>query len=132
MIPKRESELKSSFHQKLQHRFPALLMLQFSTAGAPDRGYVLNSRLSCWEFKHGTPDFECQPLQELFCMRLEAQGIHCRYVVWEESATYQHTMIVRPSQMRLRSLGRSWLAEKQIEGFDNEWLIREVERVHLS
>lgn len=129
-MTKREGELKSEFLTKLTFRFPEIQPLQFATAGAPDRCIPFLSKASFWEFKHGTPGFELQDLQLVICMRLEAAGVFCRYVIWREDRGRQETLIVRPTQLQQRALGRTWQPDKSCIGFDHDWLIDRVLEAH--
>jgi hypothetical protein len=119
---KREGRLKSAFTDELKRQAPHFLSLQFSTAGAPDRCIIGNGITTFWEFKHGTPHYESQGLQELLCIRLAEQSF-CRYVLWLEDAKGGNlsTNIVHPV---LNSIEASWT------GHDAAPLVRHVLRIH--
>lgn len=128
-ITKREGELKSAFGAELRRQQPSFVTLLHVSAGAPDRSITGNGRTTMWEYKHGTPEFESPGLQELMCMRLEANG-YCRYVVWQEGTTEgPRTLIVKPSQVHHR-LGWRLEAEAWCPGFNHHWLVACVAKVH--
>lgn len=129
---KRESHLKSAFFKELLRQLPHFHVLEYATAGAPDRTIVGNGRQTNWEMKHGTPDFISHGHQELFCMRLAVAG-HCRYVLWTETAkgTGPKTMIVHPRAMHARTL---WVpeCEEWCVGYNHKWLVERVREAHLD
>ena len=124
---KREAELKSTFFREFRRQCPGYIVLLYATAGAPDREIVASGRSSRWEFKHGTPHFTSHGVQALFCARLAAAQ-HCRYVVWQETATGvgERTMIVHP----LRVLEETLTPEVWTTGYDHGWLVHQIRRVH--
>lgn len=130
MIPKREGELKSLFTKEMKRRLPSAVMLLYASAGAPDRSITWNGYTTNWEFKHGTPQFESQGLQELTCMRLAVVG-HCRYVIWQENDRDQKTLIVHPQKVYNR---KGWDLETEAEvvffGFDQVQLVEYIRGVH--
>jgi hypothetical protein len=129
---KREAELKSAFTAEMKMYLPGFLMLQFATAGAPDRAIVGYGRTTMWEFKHGTPGFMSQGLQELMCMRLAAAG-HCRYVIWQEHANgnAQRTLIVHPKVINERK-GWALVPEAWCAGYDMKWLVGYIQEEHRT
>ncbi len=130
-MEKREGELKSALTAELKLFLPQAVILLFGTAGAPDRGIVLAGRMSMWEFKHGTPNFESPGLQALTCSRIAAQGVHCRYVIWQEATTLdsQRTIIVHPRTILDRN-GWAVPYESRCEGFNMKWLVDQIRKVH--
>lgn len=130
-MTKREAELKRAFTAKMKLLLPDFIMLQYSTAGAPDRSITANGRTTTWEFKHGTPQFKSPGIQELLCMRLAMEG-HCRYVIWQEWQGIERTLIVHPRAVHHRT---GWdlhlVAEALCGGFDMRWLVEQVRRAHL-
>jgi hypothetical protein len=129
-MEKREAELKAAFTQEMKQRLPAYVMLAFATAGAPDRSITGHGRTTHWEFKHATPDFQSDGLQELLCMRLAWMG-HCRYVIWQESRNgdQQRTLIVHPRKVHERE-GWNLEAEAWCIGFNHRWLVEQVRKAH--
>lgn len=125
---KREAELKSRFSEELKRQLPGFYVLQYATAGAPDRSIVGAGRQTNWEMKHATPEFRSPGDQELLCARL-ALISHCRYVIWWERGSLQRTMIVHPLQIMNRI---SWNLEPESSciGFDMRWLVDQVRKVH--
>lgn len=127
---KREAELKSAFSQTLRRRLPTFYTLLLASAGAPDRAIIGAGKTSWLEFKHATPSFRSPGLQELTCMRLAIAG-YCRYVIWYETAkgNGQRTMIVHPKVVHERT---SWqlTPEAWTMGFDHEWLVEQIRKVH--
>jgi hypothetical protein len=128
-MEKREGELKSALTKEVKLQLPGFLTLLFATAGAPDRMIVGNNRVSLWEFKHGTPNFESPGLQALTCSRIAAQGVYCRYIVWQETRREQRTLIVHPKVILERNSYAVW-PELQCEGFDMIWLVHQIRKVH--
>jgi hypothetical protein len=128
---KREAELKAKFRRKLHEVLPNFMLLEYTTAGAPDRSIVGGGRQTNWEFKHATPDFDSPGIQELECMRLSAAG-HCRYVIWQESSKGggRRTLIVRPFDIHTRTNCRSLLSEDWCVDFDMGWLVEQVRKAH--
>lgn len=130
---KREAELKSAFGEELKRQLPSFMSLRLSDAGAPDRAVVGLGRTTFWEFKHATPDFDSTELQELMCMRLDAHGGCCRYVIWQESAIddMKRTLIVTPKKMHER---RGWALDPEswCVGFDHAWLIDQIMKRHYN
>jgi hypothetical protein len=127
---KREAALKAAFFKDLKRQAPSFYVLQYSTAGAPDREIVGNGVTTRWEFKHACPTFTSHENQELFCTRLAVAG-HCRYVFWWESSngTGRCTMIVHPLKV-LKRIGHQLEAEARTDGFDHAWLVEQVKRAH--
>lgn len=129
-MEKREAELKSAFFKALAGVLPRFYVLQYATAGAPDRSIVGAGKQTNWEFKHATPDFDSPGNQELMCQRLAVHG-HCRYVVWQEHADgqFQRTLIVHPREVAGR---QSWnlQPEEWTSGFDHAWLVERIRRAH--
>ena len=138
---KREAELKGLFVAELRRQLPGFILLQYATAGAPDREVIGQGRTSRWEFKHATPHFDSPGLQELTCTRLASAG-HCRYIIWCESpqGNQQRTMIVGPSQLWSRRKeaqqgavdARSLIPEAWCSGYNMAWLVEQVRKVHTS
>ena len=126
---KREAELKSAVMRELHRQCPSWLVLLQATAGAPDRLIVGASRVSAWEFKHGTPRFISKGNQELFCMRLDQSGIRTRYVIWQESQTFQRTMIIHPKALHERD-GWKVIPEIWCVGYDHRWLVSQIRKAH--
>ena len=127
---KREAKLKSAFGEALQKRKRSWLNFSMLTAGAPDRVIIGSGETSFWEFKHATPGFDSPGLQELICKRIATQG-KCYYVVWYEDANGQNkrTIIVHPEVLIAR---RHLEAVMYCDGFDMEWLVEHVIRLHLT
>lgn len=126
---KREAELKLQFGEEMRRLLPGFEVVQLLTPGAPDRLVAGNGRMTCWEFKHATPDFGSPGLQELTCCRLAASG-HCRYVVWWERNGVGHkTMVVHPMAIFQRR-GGSYPAEAWCPGFNHKWLVEQVRKAH--
>lgn len=127
---KREAALKAAFFKELKAQCPSYYVLGYSTAGAPDKSIVGGGRQTNWEYKHATPDFVSHENQELFCTRM-AMVSHCRYVFWWESSggTGKRTMIVHPVKV-LRREGNHLTPEAWTSGFDHEWLVEQIKRVH--
>ena len=125
---KREAELKRAFTIEMTRQLPGFLILQYATAGAPDREIVGAGRSTRWEVKHGTPDFASPGDQELMCCRL-AVADHCRYIIFQDIRGIQRTLIVRPRDVKERT---SWLldAESSCRGFDMRWLVQQVKAAH--
>jgi hypothetical protein len=130
-MEKREAELKAAFSAALRQAIPPAIMLQFLTAGAPDRAVAWAGTISLWEMKHGTPNFESPGLQSLVCARLAAQGIYCRYVIWQETSRgdKQRTLIVHP-KIILERTSPLVEPEESCGGFDMVWLVEHVRRIH--
>lgn len=128
-VIKREGELKSEFTKEMSRALPSFIVQLFASAGAPDRLIAGYGRMTTWEFKHATPDFESIGLQELSCMRL-AQAGHCRYVLWSEKSngTEKRTLIVHPKHIYDKSL----IHEKACTGFDHRWLVDQVWKAHTE
>jgi hypothetical protein len=129
-MEKREAEFKSAVFDELKRVCPAYIVLMIATAGAPDREVVGGGKTSRWEFKHGTPDFESQGLQELTCQRLAVQG-HCRYVIFQETSSglRQRTMIAHPREVAQRN-GALVVPETFVVGFDPRWVVDQIRKVH--
>ena len=128
-MSKYEAKLKSDFFKELHLQLPTYLLLAQASAGAPDKGIVGNGLTSYWEFKHGTPGFTTTGNQTLFAMRL-AQQSPCRFVIWQElSNGLKYTMIVHPRQIHER---RGWQVKPEYacDGFNHQWLVEQVRRVH--
>lgn len=129
---KREAALKSALFQELKRQLPEFRVLQYATAGAPDRSIVGGGFQSNWECKHGCPTFISPGNQELFCMRLAVAG-HCRYILWTETANgaNKRTLIIHPRAMHERA---SWTpeAEAACAGFNHRWLVDYIKQVHHS
>lgn len=130
-MTKREGELKSQFRREMKKQLPGFLMLQYATAGAPDRAIIGLGRTTNWEFKHGTPDFVSHGDQELMCARIDAVS-HCRYVIWYEThrGESQRTLIVRPRDVLHRT---GWLFDPiaWCRGFDMHWLVGQIREAHV-
>lgn len=126
-MEKREAELKSALFKRLRS-LPFFVVLELSTAGAPDRAISGRGRTTMWEFKHGTPDFDSPGNQELLCMRL-AQAAHCRYVVWQSDKNGEHTHIVHPLDVHNR-VGWKLKAQSSCVGFDMQWLVLQILKAH--
>lgn len=124
-MPKREAELKAETMRQLRNA-TNFVILEYATAGAPDRAIIGNGVTTNWEFKHGTPDFESPGIQELTCMRLAAQG-HCRYIIWQESPPC--TLIVHPNHVHNRT-GWRLEAEARCNGFSIGWLVTQIKQAH--
>lgn len=125
-MSKRESSLKSAFFQELKRQLPDYRVLQYSTAGAPDRSIVGDGFQSNWEFKHATPGFVSHDNQELLCMRLAKAG-HCRYVLWIEFKGVQQTRIVHPTVIHQHE---DYVGEACCAGFNHRWLVDYIQQVH--
>jgi hypothetical protein len=127
---KREAELKAKLFQELRRQHPRCIILQLATPGAPDRAVLAHGRTSYWEFKHGTPHFDAPYLQSLMCARMAVQG-HCRYVIWQERSggADKRTLIVHPLEVMNRA---GWIVkpETHCDGFDIQWLIKQILKVH--
>lgn len=128
---KREGELKAGAMRELRQRCSQFLVLLQATAGAPDRLIAGNGKVTGWEMKHGTPGFVSLGNQELFCMRLNAIGIHTRYVIWQETArgSDPRTLIVHPREVHQRQ-GWNLKAEASCIGFDHQWLLDQILKAH--
>jgi len=129
-VIKRESELKSAFTKVLKEQQPNAIILLFASAGAPDREITEGGRTIHLEFKHATPEFDSDGLQELTCMRLAAEG-YCRYVLWWEDGRDKFTLIVHPNVVHsvLKAKRRGpWpmYAESKHPGFDHHWLVNQL------
>ena len=132
-MSKREGQLKSAFTAEFRRQHPQYLMLLLATGGGPDRLIVGNGKVSFWEFKHATPSFRSPGRQELVCLRLVEQDIHCRYVLWWENSSGwdQRTLIVEPHIIHERK-ERPLVAEAWCCGFNHPWLTNDIYRVHTS
>jgi len=137
---KREAELKRKVTAMLQRHRPHWITLLQSTAGAPDRVIVGDDTVSCWEFKHATPDFRSPGIQELMCLRL-AEHSKCWYVIWAETAKGAglRTMIVSPHKIHALPHRESGLKnamklvpEAECEGYDMTWLVERIIVRHLA
>lgn len=128
---KREGELKSAAMRELKQQCPSWLVLEQATAGAPDRLIAGNGKITGWEFKHATPDFTSKGNQELFCLRLDALGVKCRYVFWQEGRTGlgARTMIVHPRDVHER-IGCYVKPETFCMGFNHKWLVEQIRAAH--
>lgn len=124
---KHEARLKAAFTRELRRQLPEFVMLEYATAGAPDREIVGNDISSRWEFKHCTPDFCSSSIQVLLSMRLAAQG-HCRYVLWIETPDGEgkRTMVVHPTRIH----DKTYQPEAGCHGHDMAWLVGQVKKVH--
>jgi hypothetical protein len=136
-MEKREAELKQQFTVAMKQELPTFLMLQYASAGAPDREIVGAGKTTRWEFKHATPSFSSPGLQELTCARLDAVS-HCRYVIWLETAAQLRTIIIPPMLLWKRHEAgdsgdpdaRLLEPESWCEGFDMTWLVDQVRMAH--
>lgn len=131
-VSKEEAKLKSKFGAELKRQAPGFLTLQYSTNGAPDREVIGNGVTTRWEAKHATPDFRSPGDQELMCARLAAAA-HCRYILWFDDGKdlCKLTMIVHPLKVLGRKgKGRSIEPETMCEGFDMNWLVKQVLKEH--
>jgi hypothetical protein len=124
-VSKREAELKAALTKELRRCLPHLLVLQYSTAGAPDREIIGCGVTTRWEFKHATPGFVTDGLQELTMLRLAVAG-HARYVIWEEKRDVKRTMIVHPNHIG------DMLPEAFCPGFDMRWLVERIREAHRA
>lgn len=125
-----EAELKQRFTKELKRQLPLFMILQYATAGAPDRELIYNGVTTRWEFKHATPSFDSSGDQELMCCRLAKAG-HCRYVVWYQRRDVKRTLIVHP-RLVLGQHGniRDVASEAECVGFDMQWLVMQVMKAH--
>ena len=131
-MEKREAELKAAFRREMRLQLPRFLLLQYATAGAPDREVVGLGVTTRWEFKHATPQFDSDGFQELTCLRLAAAA-HCRYVIWFEdgNGTSRRTMIVHPRHVKdKKGHARDMEAEATCVDFDMRWLVAQVRKAH--
>lgn len=129
MITKEEAKLKAAFMRELVLQLPDFVTLRYATAGAPDREIVGNNFVSFFEFKHATPRFRSPGNQELTMCRL-ARVAYARYVIWRETPHGgKSTMIVHPLIIHERT-GWDLVPEAVTIGFDHEWLVEQVKRVH--
>lgn len=133
-IEKRESPLKSALMQLAKTQLPRFELLRHEdvrSSGHPDLSATGLDYTSWWEFKHATPDFESNALQELTCRRLNANGF-CRYVIWQENAidAHQRTLIVNPEAMSARE---GWALQPEIWWmcFDHAKLLHYIKHVHI-
>lgn len=128
-MSKRESQLKSALRDALEKRCPSFLVMHLADAGGPDWIVAGNGRMTAWEFKHATPDFTSHGNQALYCARVNAQGGHCRYVLWQEHGLIKRTMIVNPRVILERT---SYFVEPEVfcVGFDHRWLVEEMRKAH--
>jgi len=129
-MKKIEGELKRQFTEELRRLAPGFLVLQYSTAGAPDRSIVGIGRQTNWEFKHATPSFDSPGNQELECTRIAAAG-HCRYVLWHQVGDAKKTLIVHPKDVLRRDHG-DWNIPSMAMcvGHDMRWLVEYVMKEH--
>ena len=127
-MTKREGELKSELFKLMNGIYPGFIVHQIATAGFPDRAVTGRGKTTFWEFKHGTPEFDSIGLQELSCTRLAFVSF-CRYVIWQETATEQRTLIVHPRDVKERT---SWkvVPESFCLGFDLKWLVNQIVKEH--
>lgn len=93
------------------------------TGGIPDLSVTGVGRTSWWEFKHGTPSFETNGLQEVTCLRLAAAGI-CFYIIFEENLSVKRTLIVHPRYIK-ELKPHAWTT-----GFDNRFIIEFIKGIH--
>ncbi len=122
-MEKEEARLKAAAMKELRQQCPSFVVLEYATAGAPDRTIVGCGVQSNWEFKHSAPGFKTHGIQELTMLRLAACG-HARYIIFEEKRGIRRTLIVHP-----RHVG-SLTPEAWTVGFDHRWLVARIREVH--
>lgn len=127
-VARREAELKSALLAEMKLIVPSYVVQTHENvrrSGQPDWSVTAHGRDSWLEFKHGTPHFDSQGLQELTMLRLAAAGF-ARYVIWQENAdgTGKRTMIVHPKN--IGDLG----PEEWRVGFDNRFIIEYLRKRH--
>ena len=128
-VRKEEGKLKAAFQRELDRQLPDFVTLRYATAGAPDREIVGNHFVSHFEFKHATPEFRSQGLQELTMCRLAVVG-YARYVIWRETPYGgKSTLIVHPREVHERT-GWDLVPELVTIDFDHGWLVEQIKTVH--
>lgn len=102
-IEKRESPIKYAFFERFDQLFPPRLFYVMQhqdvrRSGHPDSSIHGYGQSTFWEFKHATPNFTTNELQELTCWRL-ARHAYCRYVLFYEYGDELKTLIVHPREV---------------------------------
>lgn len=136
-IEKRENELKTAFWQRFDHLFnrptPRYFVLNIQDVrkcGYPDTALLGYQRTSYWEFKHATPDFKTQGVQEITCQIIDRHTF-CRYIIFHEDAGVQSTLIVHPRDVRNKGgRTRGMLVEVSYPGFDFDALAHYIHGAH--
>jgi hypothetical protein len=129
MKQENESSLKSELMQQFKLRLPNYVALRHEdvrTAGIPDISLTGYRRTTWLEAKHDDDDgFKSTGIQELTMLRLASAGC-ARYIIWQEKKGIRRTLIVHPKGLKTLDT-KLWCAE-----FNFDWLVEQVERVHLS
>jgi hypothetical protein len=100
-----EADIKNSFMNQVRHEKDSLYIRHEDKgrSGIPDVSLTMAGFTSWWEFKHATPHYQVQGIQELTCRKLDKFGL-CRFVVFEDYANSKgeaHLVhIVKPSSIR--------------------------------
>lgn len=126
---KAENKLKATLIEKGRVRLRGWTIFPHQdviTHGIPDISWSGNKLTSWTEVKHATPDFKARGIQELNLLRLSAQGLWARYVVYYEANGDKRTYIVHPQDIG-KPMG-SWLDFKF--GHDHDWVIEEIRKAH--
>lgn len=106
--PKEEGRLKAEFLIELDAPHFQLFVTTHQDVrkrGIPDLAVHGAGRTTWWEFKHATPNFKSQGIQEVQCRKL-AQYSFCRYIIYCNHDGTRATWIVHPKEV-YRNRGRT-------------------------
>jgi hypothetical protein len=134
-MPKQEAELKAKFMNRVRELEPNWRCFRHEdilTGGIPDVSTTGNKR-TCWlEFKHATPNFTTNGLQEITCRDLSIVGF-CYHVIFHEGRTkpsnmeFKQTVIISPSHVRGKKGNMKDILNGSAcfscSGFDNDFII---------
>jgi hypothetical protein len=100
------------------------------TSGIPDLSATGWGKTSWYEFKHGTPDFEKNELQEAQNLRLAAAGT-CFYILYCETISQKRTLIIHPKEV----FGKGGKTSNMTPlvwsvGFDHRLVIEFIRKTH--
>lgn len=135
-IVKRENELVAKFFDRFDQMFTSRQYFvthhqDVRKSGYPDKGIHGYGRSSHWEFKHATPNFSTNQLQELTCMRLAAHSF-CRYVIFVEDRDHLNSIRVVHPEIVFKRQGKTGAmhAERMFPGFDFDALAGHIHSIH--
>lgn len=130
---KQEANLKRALKQLIYRELPNFYIISHedvSKSGIPDWSISGNKKTSWLEFKHATPQFESDEIQEITCCSLAATSF-CRYVIWRQYGEEgpKETLIVHPNSVRLRK-DYGLKIENAAEGFDHQFVLNYIRGIH--
>lgn len=125
-----EAKLKAKLIKAIRTAHPDWVVIahqEMTTHGVPDLSVTGFGRTTWLECKLAKPVLKSKGVQDVTCLKLEAAGRNCYYIVWYEAREYTETLIVKPSVV----FEERWLKDYEVAktGYDHTAVVEFLERI---